>query len=366
MAAILRLKRFWFVLLAPAAFGLTLLSAANPEATERVYSTGIYPKLAGFIGRIFGLLPFSAAQWIVIILPVPLVLYIAVMIRKIVKDKACRTANAAKLSATLLCAIGVVWFGFTAFCGLNYNRQSFAESGGLEVRPSSAEELELLCDELAGLANTYAMKTGRYPDGTMAPSFSSYREAALRASEAYGLIGEKYESLSGYCPKPKPVFFSRAMSAINIVGIYFPFTFEANVNVDVPYYLIPSSMMHELAHFKGFMREDEANFISYAACVSSGNDDFIYSGLMLALTHSIGELYSTDRDAYWRVTDSLIEPVRDDFKANSEYWKQFEGPISEASEKVNDVYLKTNRQAAGVKSYGRMVDLLLAERRTAE
>ncbi|PYQ39239.1 MAG: DUF3810 domain-containing protein, partial [Acidobacteria bacterium] len=34
-------------------------------------------------------------------------------------------------------------------------------------------------------------------------------------------------------------------------------------------------------------------------------------------------------------------------------------------ERVNDTYLKTQGQAQGVQSYGQIVDLLLAERRTA-
>ena len=46
-------------------------------------------------------------------------------------------------------------------------------------------------------------------------------------------------------------------------------------------------------------------------------------------------------------------------------WKQFEGPAAEISSAVNDAYLKANRQEEGVKSYGRMVDLLLAEQRAA-
>jgi hypothetical protein len=33
---------------------------------------------------------------------------------------------------------------------------------------------------------------------------------------------------------------------------------------------------------------------------------------------------------------------------------------------VNDAYLKSQGQAQGVRSYGRMVDLLLAERRAAQ
>ena len=56
----------------------------------------------------------------------------------------------------------------------------------------------------------------------------------------------------------------------------------------------------------------------------------------------------------------LCDGVRRDFAANSEYWKQFEGKVAEVSQKINDAYLKANDQTDGTKSYGRMVDLLLA------
>jgi hypothetical protein len=52
-----------------------------------------------------------------------------------------------------------------------------------------------------------------------------------------------------------------------------------------------------------------------------------------------------------------------DLSDNTAYWKQFEGPVSEAVDVVNDTYLKVNHQEDGVKSYGNMVDLLLAEYR---
>jgi hypothetical protein len=38
--------------------------------------------------------------------------------------------------------------------------------------------------------------------------------------------------------------------------------------------------------------------------------------------------------------------------------------VAEKADAVNNTYLKSNNQEDGVKSYGRMVDLLLAERRT--
>ena len=46
--------------------------------------------------------------------------------------------------------------------------------------------------------------------------------------------------------------------------------------------------------------------------------------------------------------------------ADSAFWNQFDGPVAEVSNQVNDAYLKANSQEDGVRSYGRMVDLLLA------
>ena len=52
-------------------------------------------------------------------------------------------------------------------------------------------------------------------------------------------------------------------------------------------------------------------------------------------------------------------------RANSEYWSKFETPagntISNVSNKVNNTYLNLNGQEQGTKSYGMVVDLLIAE-----
>ena len=53
-----------------------------------------------------------------------------------------------------------------------------------------------------------------------------------------------------------------------------------------------------------------------------------------------------------------------DFQYNNLYWRQFEGAVAEVSTKINDSYLKANFQNDGVQSYGRMVDLLLADYRS--
>lgn len=363
MSSIFKLKRFWCVLLIFPAFAATSLAAAYPLATERVYSARIYPVISGFFARISGFLPFSLFEIIIVAMPVSLAAYITIKIRKLVKHPDSRRDVLTRLVSTLLCAAAIIYFGFTALCGLNYHRESFTAASGLSIRPSSAQELADLCVELLIKTNDYAARVSRDENHVMVSSFENYYRAAAFAPVAYANAGAEYPLLGGYTPRAKPVLASRVMSRLDLVGIYFPFTFEANVNIDVPGYEIPSSMLHELAHYKGFMREDEANFIAYRVGLASGNDDFAYSGLMLALIHSTNELYSADKDAYWELMQYLDDGAAADLDANTAYWKQFEGPVADFSEKVNDVYLKTNRQTAGVKSYGRMVDLLLAQYR---
>ena len=158
------------------------------------------------------------------------------------------------------------------------------------------------------------------------------------------------------------------MSWTEITGVFTPWTMEANVNIDISPYSIGSTMCHELAHLRGFMREDEANYISYRACMASDSLDLQYSGTMLALIHTGNALYGQNADRYFELYRAHISAkVSTDLVANSEYWDQFEKPVvgdttvGEIMDKVNDTYLKANDQTDGTKSYGRVVDLLLAE-----
>ena len=97
-------------------------------------------------------------------------------------------------------------------------------------------------------------------NGVMKLSFESDRELAETVRQAYDGLESQYPTLrSGYGP-PKAVLASRGMSYLDITGVFFAYTFEANVNVDVPDYSIPATMGHELSHLRGYMREDEANF----------------------------------------------------------------------------------------------------------
>ncbi|MCI8649236.1 MAG: DUF3810 domain-containing protein [Anaerotruncus sp.] len=349
------LRRWWVLALPLAAWLLSEFAARNPMLTEQFYSSSIYLVLAYVLGAITSLLPFSLMELgictAIIVIPILLV--------QILRKKICIPWQ--KLLFWAIHAGCILTLVFVLICGLNYHRPEFATFSGLEVQESSTEELEALCMELAKQANFWRAKLGPMEQVTQLP-FSD-RSLMVLAKQCFGELSEDYTVLPKLPITPKPVLNSWWMSVIQITGIFSPWTYEANVNIAAPDYSIPATACHELAHTRGFMREDEANFIAYLACQKSKSNLFQYSGVMLALVHANNRLYDADYDAFLRVYEQMCEGVRLDFSDNNAYWAQFEGPIAEVSDAVNDTYLKVNHQNDGVQSYGRMVDLLLADYR---
>ncbi len=190
---------------------------------------------------------------------------------------------------------------------------------------------------------------------------SNYK-LAKEANKAMKSLSKEFPVLRGLYAQPKPVILSGLMSYTEITGVFIPFTMEANVNVDIPDFTIPYTMLHEMAHQRGFMREDEANYIAYLTGVSSDNVEIMYSSTMLALISSGNALYGQDTELYFEVRSMYSDEIARDIRAHTDYWSRYEDTVvSTVSNKINDTYLKANAQTDGVKSYGRMVDLLLAK-----
>ena len=266
------------------------------------------------------------------------------------------TAEAAHYFSGIWLTASVLFLLYTLNCGINYQRKSFSEQEGIVTEAYSVEELQRVCEILTQDVNTYAEQVERDGDGLMVLD-GLERELAVEAMHS---LGESYEGMAGFYPEPKALAGSWLLSVQNLSGIYAPFTVEANYNNDMTDYNIPFTACHELSHLRGFMQEEEANFIAYLACMESDVPEFRYSGSLLGWIHCTNALRREDIAAWKEVREQLSEKVLADLQANSEFWSSYEGKVSEVSEQINDHYLKANGQSDGVKSYGRMVDLLAA------
>lgn len=350
--------------LIPVSLLLILLARNSAFFAEYVYAKGIYKLLSQLVSLITGLIPFSIAELIIAALPFILIILAANFIKKMITDKENRKAKAARAFINILCCLSILLLSYTLMGGLNYYLYTFSTYSGLEIRQSSLEELYSLTKSLALEAAGYRDEISSVDEnGTfvLSQSFSQLRKTA---DEAYKSLAEEYPILGGYYGAPKPVLMSKLMSATETTGIFMPFTMEANVNIDIPDFTLPHTMLHEMAHLRGFMREDEANYLAYKAGLASDSIEFKYSSIMHALIHAGNALYSKSPDLYFEIRELYTEGMINDIRNHSQYWAKYDDTVvSTVSNKINDTYLKANAQTDGVESYGRMLDLLLAEYR---
>ena len=179
----------------------------------------------------------------------------------------------------------------------------------------------------------------------------------------YDKASLKYTKLKGNYGRPKGILLSNPMCYTGITGFYFPFTNEANVNMAEPASFLPFTTAHEMAHQRGFAKEDEANYIAYIACINHPDINFQYSGTLAALSYSFNALQKSDTEKYKKLILTCSKGVLNDLRYNQDFWESYSGPIEKMDDKINDTYLKSQNQQSGTKSYGEMVDLLLAEYR---
>lgn len=349
-------------LLTPAGLLLIRLARNNAMAVERIYSRGWYHGMATVLTALTGKLPFSAMEMILLLLGAGILLFLIFGVREAIRQGKRWWMVCLKRLWIIASAASAVFFWFVLTGNLNYYRIPVGESLGLQTEATDVETLRSLCHLLARQAAELRPQCEEDAEGVFASSVA-YAELAETASDAVTALDKIYGvqlfDLAGRT-RPKAMYFSEIMSYIQLTGVIFPYISEPNINVHQPAYGISSTMCHELSHICGFMREDEANFISYLACYNSGSTELQYSGAMMGLIHATNRLYRYDQNAWQEIYTLLPEGVLRDLAANSRYWKKYETPVGETADHWNDAYLKANDQTDGVQSYGRMVDLLIA------
>ena len=346
----------WLAVLLPALAGTALyFLAGSNKSFSTWYAKNLYPLYAGLLGRINGWIPFSVNEIGIYIF---LLLFIFFIVRDIARAcaKKLRKGWFVRWIRTVLLCAGSMWLIFMIGMGINYNRATFAEEYGLDLSGGTKEDLYYLSEIMTEQAKALIDQVQRDENGIMQLS-GDIREQSVRAMRK---LGESYPTLAGFYPMPKAVWFSEFLSHEHITGIQSPYTSEAQYNRLITPYNLPHTVCHELGHLKGYAREDEANFIGFLACIGSDDADCRYSGYVLGYLYASNALYGADYDLWAKVRGKLEEAVAVDLAENSRYWSQFQTKLAEIKEKTNDAQLKFNHQEDGVKSYGRVVDLMLS------
>jgi hypothetical protein len=355
-------RRRWPLALLPAAAALQLVASASPPLVERLYSGTFYRVVATLFAASLGRVPFSVAEALLWTGAGGSAAWTLRRLRRLARERGRRRAVALASVADAWGAAGALYLAFVVLWGLNYRRPPYAALAGLDARPATVAELTAVCERLIAESNRAredipedAAGVARLTDG--GPG------ALQRAPAGYGEAAGVEPLLAGPTAAAKPVVISTALSYLGISGIFSPFTGEANVNMTLPDPDVPFAACHELAHAHGFAREDEANYVGYRACVRHPDADFRYSGLLAASVYAMNALARVDRDGYSRLDARRAPGVRRDLAALRAWAERYRGPAERVSQVVNNAYLKSQGEKEGVRSYGRMVDLLIAEER---
>jgi len=340
------------LILVPIVFIISKSIENSAIGYERFFASGLNKWTIELMSLVTGFFKYSIAEFVFYghVLAAPIVAILLII--KLFKG------GLLKSLLRILQYVSVLYVAFMLLWGFNYNRVSISEIMGFEVKTYSTQELAELAESLIASANTLRVYQLEDSEGVMV-SAGSYKEIFARAHEGYDAIGKSVKALSGPYGRPKPIFASELMLYTGITGVYFPYTAEANVNVAVPDLLLPATTLHEMAHQRGIAPEDEANFVAYVTALEHPDKDFNYSGTVLALIHTMNALYAQDSELAMTLRKSYSEGLNRDMAYYSKFWKAYEGQTNEVADQVNDTYLKASGEADGVKSYGRMVDLLL-------
>lgn len=346
--------------LVPAAVALILYKVLPqfPEFVEKVFSRGIFRLIGTPLGFVTSRLGVSLTEILVVLALPAFVAYVAIFVIKIVRshNKKSIVINHLKIIGW---SLSLVLLMYMLMHGFNFFRLPVSTLLDLDTSQKTPELLQQLCIDLAKKATLERENLSENAEGCTILS-QSLNNTLKKAGDGYKEIDDRYKFLKGAVTRAKPVRLSHWWSYTGISGMYMPFFAEANVNIDQPDSAIPATAAHELAHTRGFAREDECNFFACLSCFHHPSADYRYSGTLMAYIYCSNALYSYDEELLETAREQCSEGVIRDINERNQYWKQFEGKVQKTSEKINDSFIQSHGVEDGVLSYNRIVELLLA------
>jgi len=323
----------------------------DDAVVERWYSTVIYPRIQAVVTPASNLVPIAFFDALTVGAVVLLILAVAVAVSKAREEKSLQPIR--ELLFSVAVTVAVVYLVFLGAWGLNYRRVPMEQRLVLDrPPPSNAQVVELGFEAIRRMNSLYAEahRTGWEPD-------PRYDRQLL---DAYAFVQQKLTGRNTAVPgRLKSSIYGPYFRWTTVDGMINPFGLEVLANPDLLPFERTFVAAHEWAHLAGFADEAEANLVAWLTCVRAGVPAQ-YSG-WLSLYWQIGsEVGAEDRRRLW---DAVAEGPRRDVQAIVDRLQAGQLPfLRNASWRVYDKYLRANRVEEGIRSYGKVVTLLLRAR----
>ena len=329
------------------------------HAAGEVYAEYIFPVVSFLPVKISSLFPISLTEVFVVLLVLAapfLIAWFIIRIRRAVKEKRGRKFFY-RFGKIVAWALFTVYALFMLLHGFNFTRYPLEHSLGFGQRNYTVEELQEAYIWVVDGLNDARSRSCEDARGVI--SYPGGKEALLSdMQDLYEKSAAKIPEITGNSGRPKPVALSHYWSYTYIVGMYFPFFGEPNINTDIEVSEILSNVCHEMSHMHGFAVENDANLAAMLICINSDSPELRYTGFCEALDLIFMDLlyaYNTDTEGFeaFVVQHPIVEGYFLDDDARSAYWETIDPPelVTDVSQATNDTFLKVNQQEEGVQSY---------------
>ncbi|RVU97593.1 DUF3810 domain-containing protein [Coriobacteriales bacterium OH1046] len=330
------------------------------------FSDALFPLYRNFskawialLAGVTGIVPF--ALWDIGVLVLAVAALIA-LVRCIFK----RCGFALWLSLVAL-ALSATLFSFVGGWALNHYAPPLAQEIGLDTRESTIDELADATAFYLEQAARSAPLVPRDAEGRLVRQ--DFFEIASIAGSSYAVLEERHDIFYGsHSPVKALLAWGEPLLYSGHIGIFWAPTGEPAVPLNCADADRPFTMCHEAAHRLAIASEEEANFAAFLACEASDDARFIYSGYYHAFVYCFDALYAASPECAQELLEEIAASdlyegavlVFSDRAATRAHYDAYEGPFEEVGTAVNDGYLRSFGEESGVKSYGLVVDYLIA------
>ena len=333
------------------------------------YRKNIFSIISDILPRITGMVSISVGEVMICLFIFLILLGIIVTVSGFLKSNLLKKIRKIYFRYMVYILLFIYWTE-TFHCFIMYrcdtiennNYSSVSKDLAARGNEDNMNYLADICNYITDEMNDLSVCLDRNENGDLIPAYS-YEECI----NALKNVSNTFELLDGYYPEPKKIYYSNIMTQQYLAGIYFPFSMEANYNKLMYSSNMPSVICHELCHLKGYIREDEANFISFVACINSDNDFIKYSGYLSVYNYIINDIYRYGNDEIFeklKSTDELVDYdniflKEEDFSEIEENSIISTDKLSEATDVFLNSNLKMNGISLGVDNYNEVVKLLV-------
>jgi hypothetical protein len=328
------------------AAGVLLVPLPAP-AVERYYADWFYPALQSHLTSWSNASGVSLFDLLVVTAGGAVLLAWVRTGRHAVHQRSLRPVGRA--AGVTVVAGSLVYLWFVGVWGLNYARDPLERTIGYDATRVNAPAVGRLAERAAAevnLAYAAAHHVGF-------PSVGDMPLALVRAiHDVERRLGRPRPTTPG---RPKRTLLATFFRTAGVDGMLAPFLLETLVNPDLTPPERPAVLAHEWAHLSGYGPEAEASFVGLLAALSADAPSR-YSAWLVLFDEAAGQIPSEDRR---RVITRLEPGPQADRRAIANRLQARVEVVARTSWTAYDQYLKAQGVREGVRSYSRVVQLML-------